>query len=219
MTIAGPSPRARVANLRPAAWYRFGVGITSSAGLVSAWADQTSNVRHLLQATGGNQPALQSDGSILFDGTASFMAAAFTLPQPLTIYLLFRQVTWTGSDVICDGVTSGSAQLLQTGATPAITLNGGSSVASNTGLAVNAYGIATAVFSGAASSLGINKKPLTTGNPGTTTTAGFTLGGDGVGANNGNIQVKEVILFPAAHNPQQQYQVIGYLSNIGGLAL
>jgi hypothetical protein len=49
--------------------------------------------------------------------------------------------------------------------------------------------------------------------------AGFTLGGDSSGANNANIQVKEVIIFPVAHTPTQQLQVINYLSLIGGLGL
>lgn len=220
MTISGPSPRARVATLRPAAWYQFGVGITSSASKVSQWSDQTSNVRHLLQATANNKPTLQSDGSILFDGSNFFLqTATFTLVQPSTLYMLWRQVTWNSGGVCCDGFTAASGQIVQTTGTPQINISAGSSTAANTGLAVNTYAATAAVFNGASSSLQVNKKPATTGSAGTTAMAGLTIGADGSGGNPANVQVKEVILFNAAHNLQQQFQVINYLSNIGGLGL
>jgi hypothetical protein len=145
--------------------------------------------------------------------------ATFTLAQPIMMYLLFRQVTWSSGGVLCDGFTAASGQLVQTTGTPQINISAGSSTAANTGLAVNTYGIGAVFFSGTASSFLINKGAATTGSAGTTAMAGFTLGADGNGANFGNIQVKEVILFSGTHQQTQQYQVINYLSLIGGLGL
>lgn len=217
---AGFSPRARVASYRPVAWYRFGVGLTSSAGKVSQWNDVTSNVNHLVQATGGNQPALQTDGSLLFDGSASFMdTALFTLAQPTMIYLLFRFVTWNSGNIVCDGEAVQTGQIVMTTSSPQLNIMAGSSVAANTGLAVNTYGAASVLLSGTASTFTINKKTPATGNAGTGTMGGFTLGCDANDGNFSNIQVKEVILFNVAHDLTKQYAVVNYLSSIGGLGL
>jgi hypothetical protein len=219
MTI-GISPKARINQFRPVAWYQFGRGITSAAGKVSQWNDATSNARHLVQATGSNQPALQTDGSLLFDGATSFMEVGFTLAQPTMVYILFRQVTWSSGGVVFDGESAAqSGQLVQTSGSPQLNLNAGSAVAANTGLAVNTYGIAACAFNGASSSLGINKGAVVTGNAGTASMSGLNLGGDTNDANFANIQVKEIIMFAGAHGATQQLQVINYLSMVGGLGL
>lgn len=220
MTLAGPSPRARIAALRPAAWYMFNQGITYASGKVSQWNDQTTNKRNLLQGTGSAQPVQQTDGSILCDGSATFLqTATFTLAQPTTIAMLWRQVTWNSGGVCVDGFTAASGQIVQTTGTPQINISAGSSTAANTGMAVNTYCATVQVMSGANSSLQVNRKNATTGNAGTTAMAGLTVGADGNGANFGNAQVKEIIVFPAALTREQIVQVIGYLSNVGGLAL
>lgn len=206
--------------MRPAAWYRMGRALTvGAANAVSQWSDSSAMGRHILQATGANQPILQTDGSLLFDGSNDFMQATFTLVQPTTVYMLLKQITWTSGDVFCDGLTLTSGNIIQTVGTPSLSISAGSTACANTGLALNTYGILTAVFNGAASSLAVNKGAPVTGSAGTTAMAGFTLGGDGNGANNGNMQIKEVIVFPVAHQQTQQYQVINYLSMIGGLGL
>lgn len=51
-----------------------GVGITSSGGFISQWADQSGNGNHLLQATGANQPA-DSSGIPVFDGSNDYLSA------------------------------------------------------------------------------------------------------------------------------------------------
>lgn len=217
----GISPKARINQFRPVAWYQFGRGITYVSGKVSQWNDATANARHLLQATAGARPVLQTDGSILCDGSATFLqTATFTLAQPTMIYMLFRQVTFTNSDVICDGFTVTSGQFLQDTTTPNISLSAGTTAATNTTFTLNTYCVASAIFNGASSSLARNKEAgSTAANAGTTAMAGFTLGADGSGANFGNIQAKEIILFAGAHGATQQLQIINYLSMVGGLGL
>ncbi|MGB7587490.1 MAG: hypothetical protein WBM00_02150, partial [Solirubrobacterales bacterium] len=78
-----------------AAWYRYRIGLTNINGACSEWADQSGNMRPLLQATASNRPTIRSDGSLLFDGVDNYLQAAFTLVQPFTIYLAFQQVSWT----------------------------------------------------------------------------------------------------------------------------
>ncbi len=221
MTISGPSPVVRIRNMRPIAWYPYMRGITSSAGLVSRWKDFGTGAHDLIQATGANQPALQTDGSVLFDGSASFMqTVTFTLAQPTMIYMLFRAITFTDTDVICDGFTVTSGQFLQDTTTPKISLSAGTTAVGNTTFTLNAYSVATAQFNGAASTFSRNKEAsAAAATVGTTAMAGFTLGANGSGSAFANIQVKEVIIFPIAHQQTQQLQVINYLSMIGGLGL
>lgn len=221
MTIAGPSPIVRIRAMRPIAWYQFGRGITSSAGAVSRWKDAGTGAHDLIQATGSGQPALQTDGSILFDGSSDFMqTVTFTLAQPTMVYMLFKAVTFTDTDVLCDGYTVTSGQFLQDTTTPNISLSAGTTAATNTSFTLNTYAVGAALFSGASSSLARNKGAgSTAANAGTTAMAGFTLGANGSGAAFGNLQVKEVLLFDVAHQQTQQYQVINYLSMIGGLGL
>ena len=206
-----------------AAWFRFKLGITSASGAVSQWDDQSGNDRHLLQATGTNQPALQTDLSILFDGVDNFLRCdAFTLDQPGTIYGLLRQVTWTISDIMWSGDPgTGEWQLGQRTATPQIAIFAGAVVANNSNLAVNTYGGIAAVYNGASSSLLVNATAETTGDAGLANAGGFTLGANGNATPGGyaNTQVKEVLIYAAAHDATQRARVISYLSAIGDLGL
>lgn len=205
-------------GLGPAAWFRNQQGITQAGGFVSQWDDQSGNGRHLLQATGTNQPSLQADGSILFDGVDNFLkCAAFTLNQPETVYILVNQVTWTGNDIIFDGDADGGGQLFQRTVTPTIALFAGTSSANNTGLAVGTYGAVVAVFNGASSLLQVNNGTPSTGDAGANNLSGFTLGSNGVTFS--NIQVKEAILFPSAHSATTRAQVIQYLATVGGISV
>lgn len=211
-----------------AAWFVAGVGITSAGGLVSQWADQSGNGRHLKQATGTNQPALQADGTILFDGVDNFLKCdPFTLNQPTTIYGFLRQVTWTASDFIWSGNDDASLNrndLFQDTTTPQLSIYSGAIAAANTALAVNTYGAIAAVYNGATSVLQINGT-TTTGNAGAQNAAGFILGALNTTANFSNIQVKEVAIFSVAHDAPTRAGVIAYLNgseaqaaarNIGG---
>lgn len=61
-----------------AARFDAALGITSSGGFASAWADQSGNGRSLLQATGANQPIHLPVGTIT-SGTAAAGSGATTL--------------------------------------------------------------------------------------------------------------------------------------------
>lgn len=213
-------PGHRVAQLGPVLWCRFGVGITVATG-VSQWDDQSGNGNHLKQSTTNAQPALQADNSILFDGTSDFLkATAFTLNQPETVYLLGRQVSWTSADTLWDGNANALMRCFQTGAAPALQIQASTQTASNSGLAVNTYGVLCAVYNGASSLFQVNNNAAATGDAGVNGAAGFTLGaqGDGLGTWS-NIQTMEVIVFPAAHDSATRALVTAYLARIGSLSI
>lgn len=201
----------QILDLSPAAWWRYNTGITESSGAVSAWADQSGNSRTLSQATGTNQPALQADFTILFDGVDNFMkASGFTLDQPLTIVLLFKQVTWGTNDYIYDGNVDDTTRLRQNDVTPDLRAGAGVDLADNTNLAVDTWGASRFVVNGASSLFQINLTAATTGDAGADNAGGFTLGKPGTtGGNYANIQVGEVILFPSAIT-DAQWSVVVY---------
>lgn len=204
-----------LAGLAPAAWYRFGQGITSAGGLVSQWDDQSGNARHLLQAVGANQPTLQADGSILFDGIDNFLqTAAFAFIQPVTWYLLARQITWTNGDHVMNGVGANVA-IFQSTASPQIQMFAGNSTAINANWHLNTYNAVCAIFNGANSLMQIGNSTPTTGNSGASNPDGFTLATINSAVSGwANIQAKEAIIFPAAHNANQRGMIISYLRNL-----
>ncbi len=203
-----------------AAWFRFGAGLTDDgAGLCSNWADQSGNGRDL-KATTTARPTIQADKSVLFDGSANFMKCdAFTLNQPETVYFLIKQITWGNDLRFCDGNSNFTMLVNQQTATPQISMYAtGAQVANNSNLALNTWGVVAAVFNGASSSLQVNNTTATTGYPGAGNAGGFTLGANSDGAGGwSNIQVKEVILYAAAHTADQRTQVINYLTGVGSL--
>jgi hypothetical protein len=213
----GPFLENFVVSLNPVAWYRYGAGITAVGGLVSAWADQSGNGNTLVQATETNQPALQSDGSILFDGVDNQMEATFTLDQPVTIYLLASQITHTSGDVLFDG-SAALASCSQSVASGNLGVNAGAASAANT-LAIGSYGVVYAVFNGASGVFGVNNNTPLTGNYGANNPGGFSLGANRGLAGPSNIQVKEAIIFPVAHDAGQRSKVISYLAQVGNLTI
>ena len=213
-------PPEPITALSPVAWYRYGVGITVTGQGVSTWADQSGNGNDLLQGTDGARPPLQADNSILFNGTDEYLkAVGFTLNQPETVYGLGRQITWTSNDHWFDGNAAISGRVVQLGTTPAIIMSAGSSVASNINAILNTYCVVAAVFNGASSELQVNRTTTTTGDAGAANMGGFTLAARGDNAVFSNIQVKEVIVFPDAHDAATRAIVITYLATVGGVNL
>lgn len=213
---------ASITALSPFQWCRYGVGITSSAGLVSQWADQSGNARHLTKSVATNKPALQGDGSILFDSVDNFLEWAGTLAQPVTYYMLFRHVTWiiNAGYVVCGAASTG--YLFASVSTPniAYTSDNVNYLAADVNLAVNTYGVAAWCSNGASSMLKVNNNAQHAGNAGTVNPDGITLGGSPTGGvPYSNIQVKEFIVFNAAHDAPTRATVIDYLASVGGLAI
>lgn len=201
--------------LGPAAYFKFNTGIIVTGSGVSQWSDQSGNGRHLLQGTDAARPALQADGSILFDGVAQFLkCGAFTLNQPETVYVRGKHATWTINERIFDGNTSASGFLFQSTSTPGLAVSSGSASSVLNDLALGAYGTVCALFNGASSIFRANNSE-TSGNFGAANMSGFTLGSNGTGAALfSNIQIKEVAIFAAAHDAATRAAVIAYLSTL-----
>lgn len=203
-----------------AAWFRYGVGIRSSSGAVSQWEDQSGNGRHLKQSTGANQPELQSDGSILFDGAAHYLKCdAFTLDQPFSVYLAVNVISWESLDCLIDGDTGGSAMIRQRVGEPQIEMHAGLNVGTISPTQ-GAYCVINAHFNATASSIQLNLDTAVSGSGGAQAAGGFTLGGFGDGTTRwANIRVKEVVVCSNVHATRRRNNIIKYLAQIGGVSL
>jgi len=197
------------------AWYKSDVGITIATG-VSQWDDQSGNGNHLVQAATVSQPvvtaaAINGLPAITFDGANSFMQIAFTLPQPVTLFMLLRAVTWSINDNFCDGAAISDTMLIQqVTASPQIRMFGGASLGNNSDLAVNTFGLITAIFNGVSSELQINNNTALSGDAGTASPAGLTLGSRRTGTLASNIGVAEVIVINAVATAAERAKVRAY---------
>lgn len=201
-----------------AAWYRWNQGITVATG-VSRWIDQSGNGNDLLQATVGSQPAFQSDGSILFNGTTDFLQASFALASPFSGYLLCKSVSFTATRRLLAGVSAGKFAFRQIGTEPRIDIadSASGSITDITHDTTAAYHVVAGIYNGASSALVVDSS-TTTGTLGNISGAlGLTMGAEGDGSLPSNIQVKEAALFNAAHNAQQRSVMIRYLGRLGGI--
>jgi len=173
------------------AYYQKAVGVTGTAN-VSAWANQIGIAGPLVRL-GATGPVLQADGTLLFSG-ANYMEVQCVMAQPYTIYFVGKHITYTGG-AIMDAGTVVRGMIEQYLNTPELSLyaNGGRAC-TNAGFALNTYGILTAVFAGAASSLRVNETAAVAGNPGIGPPTGITLGGRSGSSSGTNIQVRDVIV-------------------------
>jgi len=168
--------------------YQAGIGQTNDgAGLCSSWANQIGIAGALTAATTARL-TIQSDGSLLFDGSANVMqTAGFTLAQPVTYYIVFNQITWTSGRHIINGVAQ-SLAIYQSVAPPQIDLAGTANMTGVTDFTVNTKGILTTVANGASSSMTTNSGTPVIGNCGTRDPGGITLG-----ANNSSLSFSNIL--------------------------
>lgn len=211
---------AYIRSLGPAGWWLKGQGQTVTGSGVSQWDDLSGNGRHLLQGTDAARPALQADGSVLFNGTSHYLKTnAFTLNQPEWVLWVGKQVSWTGVDRVFDGNADVSGVLYQSPTTPRLRLYAGVGSTENANLAVGALGVVSCVINGASSALQINNTAATGGDPGAANMGGLTLGAAATGASNwANISTSELLVFPFAPSTAQLDRLVAGLMARHGVA-
>lgn len=208
------------------AWYKSDTGVSLNGAKVTQWNDQSGNSNHLTQATEDKQPgfsASQLNGypAIVFDGVDDVLdTAAFTLNQPETVFIIFKQTTWTDNDTIFDGLGGNSGRLFQRTTTPNIGTYAGDFGPPSADLAVNTFGLITCILNGASSVLQVNNNAeSTTGSVGSSNMGGFTLGDFGDGGAAANISVVEVIVMEAAASADERTSVKNYVSERYGISM
>jgi hypothetical protein len=161
----------------------------------------------LTQNSGGNYATA--------DGLNDYMKCSpFALSQPTTVYFVGSQVTWTNFDRLFDGDASNSADLEQNNLSPVVALRSNvGALPATAGWTVATKAIIASIFNGASSALRVNQGVIATGNPGTGSPNGFTIGSVGAGTSNfSNIQISEILIYSGAHGVNEQNRVIQYLA-------
>ncbi len=183
------------------------------------FVSSTTGETYTINSTGSKPAQIVDRPSLLFDGAAHYMKTApFTLNQPETVYLVAKQVSWTISDQMTDGDTSGTMRIFQDTTTPNLGLYAGSLAATNGNLAVGATGVICAQFNGANSLLQINQTAAVAGNAGASNAGGFTLGATAAPGNYTNIQAYEALIYNVAHDAATRANVIRALMSKHGVA-
>jgi len=183
-------------------WYDASVGTTIATG-VSQWADRSGLGNNLVQGVAISQPTVATNAingrpGITFDGN-DFLVATFALAQPVSVLLVMKQTTWVSGSYLMDGVTTlDSMQISQFTATPNLRMFAGLSLSGNTDLAINTYGVVTAIFNGASSSLQVGNGTLLSGNAGAASPGGITLGSSQAGTFGAVMQVAEMVVMGAS---------------------
>lgn len=217
------------------AWYDATESVFSDAGTtpitnggtVQRWNDISGNLRHLSQATLTNKPTYNTGvqngkPTITFDGNDNWMqTAGFTLDQPTHFFCVLKQESWNGalSDRLLDGVNPLSTVLFQTGLTPDLALYSGLTNNVNSEATLASYHVVDFLFSGAASVLRVDNGTPSSGNPGTNSSGGITLGADGSGALSGHVSFAEVLAYNQAPTAANVISINRYLGAKWGITV
>jgi hypothetical protein len=182
---------------------------------VEEWRDyfESGNDLDLVPVVWVERPVLNANG-ILFNGEGAFLGGVYTLNQPITIYIVFKQVTWSRWDFVFDGNNASEYGSLQQGSTDNsgyLRLYAGTVLQDDGDLALDTYGIVRVILNGESSSLQINKNTAVTGNAGSNDMAGFYLGSNGGGSYNSNIEVKAVIIRSVVDDGTTQSTIYDWL--------
>jgi P2-related tail formation protein len=144
------------------------------------WNDVRGGAYPSLVSVGTSRPGYSLDpsgkGVLTFDGVAHYLAAAFGLNNPFTLFFILKQIGWTTVANLCDGVAvAGSAVLYQTPAAPSIRQFGGVDGAISGDLPLGAFAVVEAQFNGAASKIRVNENAPVAADAGTRNPGGLTL--------------------------------------------
>lgn len=163
---------------------------------------------HLTQPVSTKRPV---NGA--FDGTDDFLKMAAATLDTAFLYIIFKQTTWTRTDFIFAGNAALKASLFQFDVTPQVSpIAGGSTYVINF-FKTGAHNTLRLHYNGASSTGQLNRfvAPSTgyiSGNFGTRTFDGFTLGSNYDGSASSNIEVLALIIRKSAVNEDAIFRKI-----------
>jgi hypothetical protein len=207
-------------------WLRADLGITSSAGAVSTWADQGGKGNDVAQA-GANKPTVNtSDAAYANQATISFARASsqylktttYVLAQPLTIVVVGENDDTSANLAGFIDSTAGALALYSTVTNGYAAMSSASAVTSTT--TVTRKSIIAAAYNGASSSLYVNNSAVAvvSGSSGTNGISTYTVGGAGVNANPITGKIAEVIVYSRIVSAAERTMLFLYLGQRYGIA-
>lgn len=193
------------------------IPVTTNGDAIGAAEDKSGNGNDGLQAVGAAQPlyqvAIQNGLSVSkYDGANDFIRSTFVLNQPCTYYIVFSQITWTLNERIIDGSVA-QAMIFQSAVTPRCRAQASGVASTEIILALGTFGIATAIYNGANSSLRLNDGASPIANIGGNNPGGVVLGARTDGAVNGNINIGELLVFSDELSTADDARVLSFLNS------
>lgn len=159
------------------------LGVTPAAvdSPVGRIEDKSGNDHHAIAHSSqvARRPILRQSGNLYyleFDNVDDAVQALFTMDQPWDRVTAFRQVTWTNDDSLYDGGSFITGLLRQRLSSPNLAIYAGASGPTSTVDAIGENAIEHSHYEGASSSISVNEETPVTGNAGTSTSAGLTVG-------------------------------------------
>ncbi len=191
---------------------------TPSGLSATTWNDVSGNNHNLtLSNVTITANALNGFKGALFNGTSAYgKTADFTYNQPLTIYIVFKDITVVFGDYIISTKEGDLRELTQNNAT--IHRIYGGKYLNNNYSTIN-YKVITAVFNGASSYLQRDKQTASSGNAGVLNGTGIAVGCYRYAnpALFGNVEIVEMIFYSGAHDLATRTQIQNYLGTKYGL--
>lgn len=200
------------------AWYD---GDTLATDPANTWSDRSTNNFDLtlFNAPSIINNAINGHDALRFDGINQYgqnIDAGFIRNQPQTVYVVFKEITWTIFDTVFNGTGVANQQALyQETITPQLNMFAGNSAPiSNPNFVLNTYNIMTCLYNGANSEIRTNNNAAIVGNSGLQNAVGLTIGARYDGTNfylNGEIAY--IILRSNADTTATQNIFINFLKN------
>ena len=197
-----------------------GCDVSTDGAAIGALNDRSTNGYHLTQATAGYKPLYKTNrvngyAAALFDGADDFLTRAFSLPMPVTLFVVARQVSWTAGRWLIDGNgnTYTLAIVQRTGSPTLASASGGGSPVdwSGTSPAVGSWFLASFNATGSAVKSWLNRNSVVNAAGGATGPGGITLGAAGSTLGCGNVEFAEVALYAATLSDQDRAAVEEHL--------
>lgn len=197
-------------------WYDAQILSTITKG---AYSNGVTEFRNLL-GTGKDflsySPPIWSIDGITFSSERSLYTASFTnVPQPITIYMVAKALSWSANAKFFDGGTIGELYIFQTTATPVIAISALGVSLDNNAFTLNKWKILRGVFHENESTFAINTTySYSVNSIGTNGLTGFTLGKHGGITWSGfaNYTLKELIVRSSADTLLESDEVYRYLA-------
>ena len=184
--------------------------LNASSG-VTPWNDLSQYGNHLTQTNNNNFiPTLTWQG-ILFDDIDDYLGrGSVNFPQPLTIYMVLKQLTiQANSTIMLFNGGTGVPNILQGSDPGEIVIYAGNDFVSIADASLGSFGILRVCFNGASSYVQWNNNIRVTGNAGTDTFTDLRISHDD---NACNMIVKELILRGKADSFMNDIAIHNYLS-------
>ena len=181
--------------------------------------DKSGNGNNAVQATAAARPILRAGGYLEFDGVDDFLRSTFAIAQPWDRISALRQISWTGTDRIYNGVAGFSGALYQRTASPNLAIYDGGTPVEITGPAIGANGIITERHDGANSRVALNNGTYGTGSTGTTAAGGVTIGATDTGTLTGAFRYYGMVMIGRDLSDSEISALRSYLAAKAGVTL